>query len=262
MNGLHFSFANGQQTSSTLRELRQLATNWGTWRILALVSLVVGLIGPFGTFGSFGLIERLIYWSLLVVGSFYVVTFSLGLSDRWLEKRVRSKLGVATVGALMAAVPVSMLILGIGYPFGMTGVASDLPEIYANAAVVTVGVSLLFLLLGETPQTAVESVRPSILQRLPVERRGALVRMSVNDHYVEVVTTGGRSLVLMRLRDAIGETEPTAGLRVHRSHWVAVDGVTGHRRENGRVVLTTRDGFAVPISRSHMKDARDAGLVS
>ena len=93
-------------------------------------------------------------------------------------------------------------------------------------------------------------------------RRGALIRMSVHDHYVEVVTTGGRSLVLMRLRDAIGETAPAPGLRVHRSHWVAFGGVTGCRRADGRALLKTRDGFAVPISRSYMKAARDAGLVS
>ena len=137
MKGLRFSFANGEPMSSTLREMRQLANDWSTWRLLALVSFVTGLIGPFGTFVSFGLMERLAYWSLLVVGSFFAATFSLGLSDGWLEKRVRSKLGVLTLGALVAAVPVSMLILGVSYSFGMNARASDLPTLYANAAVVT-----------------------------------------------------------------------------------------------------------------------------
>ncbi len=261
MKGLQFSFADGAPMLSTLREVRQLANDWSTWRVLALVSVIVGLVGPFGTFGNVALVERLAYWGLLVVGSFFLVTFSLGLSDGWLARRLRSKAVVVTLGALVAAAPVSLFILGVGYLFGMNTDGSDLPVLYRNAAAVTLGVSLLFLLLQRVRQPVSNVGAPAIQRRLPMERRGALIRMSVHDHYVEVVTAHGTSLVLMRLRDAMAETAPSAGLQVHRSHWVAFDGVVGCRRENGRVLLEMRDGFAVPVSRSFMRAARDAGLV-
>ena len=41
----------------------------------------------------------------------------------------------------------------------------------------------------------------------------------MSDHYVEVFTTAGHTVLLMRLGDAVAELEGL-GLRVHRSYWV------------------------------------------
>ena len=61
--------------------------------------------------------------------------------------------------------------------------------------------------------------RPAIEQRLPLAKRGPVVRMSMQDHYVELTTAHGSELVLLRMADAVAEADP-AGLRIHRSHWV------------------------------------------
>jgi DNA-binding LytR/AlgR family response regulator len=82
----------------------------------------------------------------------------------------------------------------------------------------------------------------------------------VQDHYVEVHTERGMHLVLMRLSDAIDEAEGIPGLKVHRSHWVALEAVAEARREGGRVVLRLRDGASVPVSRAHVQALREAGL--
>ncbi|MCB1397271.1 MAG: LytTR family transcriptional regulator, partial [Rhodobacteraceae bacterium] len=85
--------------------------------------------------------------------------------------------------------------------------------------------------------------------------------LSVQDHYVEVVTTRGRELLLMRLSDAIAETEGCAGLQVHRSHWVALDQVQAAHRDGARAVLTLSDGREIPVSRTYVPAAKEAGLL-
>ncbi|MGO7609635.1 DNA-binding protein, partial [Rhizobium ruizarguesonis] len=51
----------------------------------------------------------------------------------------------------------------------------------------------------------------SILNRMKHENRGPLLRLSVQDHYTEVVTGRGRELVLLRFADALKETAATPG---------------------------------------------------
>ena len=86
--------------------------------------------------------------------------------------------------------------------------------------------------------------------------------LSVQDHYVEVTTTKGRELILLRLGDAMAEVGETAGLQVHRSHWVATDQVTAARRDGARAILTMSDGRDIPVSRTYVPAIKEAGLLS
>ena len=66
---------------------------------------------------------------------------------------------------------------------------------------------------------------------MPLPQRGGLLALSVEDHYVDIVTDKGKTLVLMRLADAMKETGSVAGLQIHRSHWVARGAVIkAHRK--------------------------------
>ena len=85
--------------------------------------------------------------------------------------------------------------------------------------------------------------------------------MSVQDHYVEVTTTAGSSLLLMRLSDAMRETGDVEGLQVHRSHWVARAHVTAAKREGDKAILTLSDGRNLPASRSHIKALKEIGIL-
>lgn len=86
---------------------------------------------------------------------------------------------------------------------------------------------------------------------MPVDKRGILIRLEVQDHYVLVVTSRGTQLLLMRLGDAIVEAGP--GQQVHRSHWVAEheDNVLIRGSgKNSRLCVRAADGFEVPVSRT------------
>lgn len=60
-----------------------------------------------------------------------------------------------------------------------------------------------------------------------MEKRALLLVLSVEDHYVRVRTTKGDELILMRLTDAIIETDPVPGVRAHECRKRAQADVAG-----------------------------------
>ena len=95
--------------------------------------------------------------------------------------------------------------------------------------------------------------------RLPPEKRGELLYMSMQDHYVEIVTARGRELVLLRLADAMTEAGSTTGIQVHRSHWVAFSAISSIKRDGGKSSVVMTDGTELPVSRTYTKALREAG---
>lgn len=99
------------------------------------------------------------------------------------------------------------------------------------------------------------------LDRLPVKYRGAdLWAVSSEDHYLRIHTNRGQELILMRLADAVRELAGAEGVQVHRSWWVAKAGVGDTRRDNGKLVLVLKSGTEVPVSRTYLAAAKEAGL--
>jgi len=111
------------------------------------------------------------------------------------------------------------------------------------------------------PEAPAPAVRPGerLLRRLLPEKRGTVLYMSMQDHYVEVVTDKGSELGLMRFSDAMEELDGADGLQIHRSHWVSREAIAGWRREKGKLVLEMPDGAELPVSRSYAKAVRAAG---
>ena len=102
---------------------------------------------------------------------------------------------------------------------------------------------------------------PRLLNRLPKALRGPLIALTATDHYTEVTTTLGSTRLLMRLSDAMAEAAPTPGLRIHRSHWVALDHIRDARRDGPRASITLTNGTELPVSRSHVAALEETGLL-
>jgi DNA-binding LytR/AlgR family response regulator len=88
-------------------------------------------------------------------------------------------------------------------------------------------------------------------------RKAAILSLSAEDHYVRVRTDSGQALILMNLADAVAALGQDAGVRIHRSHWVARDLVGAAAREGGRLVVRLDDGTTLPVSRAGQKLLRD-----
>lgn len=91
---------------------------------------------------------------------------------------------------------------------------------------------------------------------LPPPLRRNILALEAEDHYVRVHTLHGSALILMRLADAAALIDARLGLRVHRSWWVAKDGVRAVERTPGRAIARLVDDRAVPISRRYLSAAR------
>ncbi len=124
--------------------------------------------------------------------------------------------------------------------------------------------ALFYLRPDPTPLPQPDAPDPTegFLRRVPLDKRGALIRLEAQDHYLNVVTTMGDALILMRMADAAAELVRAHGMRVHRSHWVAIDRVIGHHRRDGRDFLMTSDEAEVPVSRSFRPAVKAAGLIA
>ncbi len=262
---------NDRPLHSALRELRGHFADPRALVALALVSVILGFAGPFGTYESLPMAGRLAYWAAVAVTTYAVGFFIAVLLSLTLGRRIRStwlKIVLFSVitGPFVTAVVVLLNLAAFGPARGWTVI--DLGTLLFNGTLMALAVNAAALLLpfrtgpGDAPALPLEAMpsRPRIVDRLPLPQRGALLSLSVSDHYVEVTTDRGRGLVLIRLADAIAEAAPVDGLQVHRSHWVALAAVSRAVRGNGRVELELVNGSRVPVSRGFLPNVREAGL--
>ncbi|MCA8900350.1 MAG: LytTR family transcriptional regulator [Hyphomonas sp.] len=111
---------------------------------------------------------------------------------------------------------------------------------------------------ADPPAEPGASPRPLFLDKLPVHKQGDVWALSSELHYVRVYTSRGHDLVLMRLSDAIRQCDGIEGVQVHRSHWVAQDGVDAVETIDGRMQVRLRNDVTLPVSRSYSGAVRNA----
>jgi hypothetical protein len=242
----------------TLRELRAHMMQPLALLIFAGVSVILALIAPTGPNLPAGPLHRFVYWGLIVV-----VTYAIGYLAQWIASNRFTGAAQIAVSVLITAAGANVTVLLVGWTvLSATPAAGDLPLFIARTTAIAVIISvILHLLPAAQPATPVPRQPPALLSRLPLDKRGALVALSVEDHYVRVRTTSGEDVLLMRLSDAIRETGDTSGLQVHRSHWVARDQVTSARRKGDGAVLSMRSGPDIPVSRANIPALKEAGLL-
>lgn len=275
---------NEGQPQSALRELQAFLLSPRYWLTVGVVVAVFTISGPFGTLKAMPVVPRLAFWLLLHGFAFCIAVLFAVASNALLVPFLSSRLLRMMIGSALAALPIAawIVVLQAGFvhdPITLTG--------FVDQVAVSVPLCLIFCVLtflttgsavkaSPSPQTAehphpaspapLRSDReeapdtaaqpPAILSRLKLENRGRLLRLSVQDHYTEVVTSRGRELILLRFTDALNETGETPGRRIHRSHWVADAHVEALKRDKGRLSLVTGDGVELPVSRPYEAEVR------
>ncbi len=254
---------NGQALQSAKRELHALVSSRRVLVGVGAAGVIAGLAGPFGTGDYLALVPRVIYWLVLCFGTYLTGAALVDPAIGALTARGLPRIGAALVAAIVAGVVITAEVALLNWV--VFALPPTDPGYLVNLAINGIVISAIIttaalLLAADTPAGAAPTT-PALLDRLPLDKRGPLVSLSVQDHYVEIATTRGRELLLMRLSDAIRETAPTPGLQVHRSHWVATGQVRSARRDGARAVLTLADGRDIPVSRSNIAAVKEAGLL-
>jgi len=94
------------------------------------------------------------------------------------------------------------------------------------------------------------------LNQLPIAIGRSLLRIEADLHYLKVFTENGRVMLLGNL-SAATEQLGELGIRVHRSHWVAIDQVKWMHRTSIRWCCELRDGSKIPVSRRRLREVHD-----
>ena len=260
-----------EKLSSFVRVLTSKPSTLASW---LAASVILALSDPFHMSDTVGLLGRLIYW-VVTIG----VALQLATGLHVISPALQARCGVILSRLLMGVV---FAVLFGPFIYGFN--ALFFPERYATmmawpqllgflliifAAIGMVMDAVSYQFTGRLsvkaqdapPVVEEEEVAPAFLQRLDPKLGSDLVRLSMQDHYVEAHTSQGSQLILMRLADAIKELDGIDGLQVHRSHWVALSRVKGVQRAQGRLALVTSDDAEVPVSRSYRDAVKTAGLL-
>jgi hypothetical protein len=99
-------------------------------------------------------------------------------------------------------------------------------------------------------QGAEARAEPGFMRRLPHGRRGRLIALSAELHYLRVYTTLGDSLILQGFGEALAQLGPQAGIRIHRSHWIDPAFVAEVTRDRGRSNVRLSNGLVLPVARN------------
>ena len=242
----------------------RLLGGWRYWSVIGAAILLLAATGPFGTYGEATFWPRLVYWAATMVGTSVVAVVFVALASAGAPRAWSTSFPVLMTGAVLSCLPNTLLVQSLIPPF-LDRPAESFSAMFLTVLPIGLAIGTVTWLVyegtrGEPVDPAGTERTNALLERLPVEKRGPVIRMSMQDHYVEVVTARGRELVLMRMADAAAAMG-RSGLRIHRSHWVARDHVAKARRDGAQAVVTTSDGAELPVSRSYVSALRSAGLL-
>ncbi len=242
--------------------MRQIFGEIG-WEKKALVFFsavtILAVLGPFGTYEDLSFWERLVFWVMIFtgVGFFAHVLMVLCLSTTYLG--VLNRFVRLAIGAAVAAVPGAAIVVFVNMVFRPPGVGADsLPYIWFQVAILSYLIGVIeYIDWGLGAPKPAKIVTTRLHNRLPPDVGRNIISLSMQDHYVEVTTTEGKHLCLMRMSDAINELSGLAGLRVHRSHWVAKDHLVGLTRSGTRNLVVLSDGRELAVSDTHREELSD-----
>jgi DNA-binding LytR/AlgR family response regulator len=105
------------------------------------------------------------------------------------------------------------------------------------------------------------AVEPALRSRLSSSFEGPIIALQSEDHYVRAHGSRGSELLLMRLRDAIQEMGSVPGQQVHRSWWVANEGVARFEQAGRSWIIQLKNGENAPIARDSLFRLQQSGFL-
>ena len=221
-----------------------------------------------------------IFWAGRVLGVLASFSIADHLVERWLADRWERPpwLKPVVAGTLIATVFMTLIEMGLEQLVPQRDAYDDssLSEVsmllalaveYVTIASMLLPVNLvLWLLIDARREPAAEAPPPAAAEPAFLAKTSGIglddvIALGAEEHYVRVYTLGHSELIHYRLGDAVEEMPGTAGMRVHRSWWVADHGVAGARRKTRRWELRLSGDLRVPVSDSFVAKARERGYL-
>ena len=256
--------------------------------VLGASVLILSVVGPVGIGDALNPLQRIAFAALCCVFCWplcHVLSAAILYVAR--SRPPVQILLACTAGELFMAVPCTAVVFAFyGLFQSYDGTHYSLVEIYLTSAVLIVAcrsvvhyVACQLVAVRHADQSAEpglaagrdeaglprtdavaeapDELRMKFFERLPDMVGRDIVYLTVSGHYINVVTTAGSCLVLMRLGDAVASLGDQ-GLQVHRSYWVARRHIVGVQRCDGRMTLRLTGAHEVPVSRTYLVAANAA----
>lgn len=234
--------------------------------IWVICSLAVSLAGPFGTFDDLNYVQRLEFWSAIIGVSIVLGGVARILSRSVFRDDQPVKQDVAAILAMTAMFSPVLLVLAVTFVPRYQSVWPDIGRMVVYVFLISTAVFVVRRLLPGIEPVSYRKENtpgepPRLLRRLPPDFVGPILRMSVRDHYVDVVTPIKTHTIRMRFVDAIDEMAGVVGYCTHRSHWVVASAVQSVEHNGGKLALKLINGDIVPVSRKYRGELEKAGLI-
>jgi hypothetical protein len=112
--------------------------------------------------------------------------------------------------------------------------------------------------LNRSPNTATTPQPNTFFSTIDPPLSGRIIWIEAQEHYIRINTENESRMVLHRFADAIRELPASAGMQVHRSHWVCFADIKALNREGQRLKLLLSSGDYVPVSRSYRQQVEES----
>jgi len=229
---------------------------------LALVVAVLVLFDAHGYTERLGVGLTVLVWSIsvstlvaLYVGQIFVLIKMKPRFPRLFIFLPLVGFVAMTVNTYLTTMHVSVYLPG---RMSVRDVALHLPF---NLAMGLIFETLFFLFVKPVlMRNAKARSRPPISARRVIQVSGVdilaadIVLLRAQDHYVEVVTNSGKTLVRARIRDFTEQLTEDEGITPHRSYWVAWQNIISADLSLNYAAITMSDGSIVPVAKGRIKD--------
>lgn len=240
--------------------------------VAAMTSMIAAVLGPFSTYDHFSFLDRLLYWGGLIMGLVFPAFFVRTVVYRFFP-------GVPLLKDLISAGAVSVSVGPLVWAFNryFMDFAVNTPVIFLEhigiiALVCLVPVSIRAYMRMSFIEIQAQSA-PNVVQlpvmteaqtafvrRLEPDKRGYVLRVSADDHQVDVWTDQGGSKLRLRFGDALEELLEFDGTRIHRSHWVAFNTIESVVPDGRRHKVFLKCGAQLPVSLNGLRALKDADI--
>ncbi|MGB0833396.1 MAG: LytTR family DNA-binding domain-containing protein [Psychrobium sp.] len=259
---------------------------------MVIAGLVIGLLAPFGMV-NIPVTVALNFWVIICVVGYGIYAPLINACDILLDEKISARWLRVSLGAFSASLLMSLIIPVVSNAFFDISADywSQVGAAFFQTAIIGGVISVISLMmqligqqqaqlqqsqqaLNEQAQVIEQSKQHTdnlvenladkqlnqLMEKVPLEKRGQLLCLEMDDHYLNIHTDKGTHMALMRFKDALALLKDCDGLQTHRSWWVATDAIVGVEKEGRKTLLRLSNDVLAPVSRTYQPQVNQLKL--
>ncbi|MDA7428431.1 LytTR family transcriptional regulator DNA-binding domain-containing protein [Primorskyibacter aestuariivivens] len=233
---------------------------------------VLGVVSqPYDSYGILPIWARFLYWGGIVAGGIILADMVDCIArrltpDGHMFKTAAKAVGLVTVIYSPVLIAWNELFV-LGFPdmddspflIAFRVFATSIPvfALLETLRPTVANGSVVAAYVEPAPEPCPDALRPRLASRLQCPE-ARILRLSANNHLIDVISAQGSEQIRMRFADAVREMEPVPGCCVHRSHWVNLDAIDGLTRRKEKLFVLLSNGDEIPVSRTYRPELEAA----